>query len=244
MKTSIITVFFCFLMVFSWGQDRQVSLASLDQLAHMSPARPGFRTFDNDGINYEGTPFLFDDWRVGRVQLKGQEEFSEELGIILDLQDDRIYIQLNAEFVSQFPVDKIGMVELYNDQDTLRYRPYNLGKSYGIGPNGFRFYQVLHDGDYVVLHGEKKYLRKEDYVEKLGMVTRPNKFMSLHSYWVSNGKIFKKAKKKSKSLKEILPPKDARKVKKIIKSNDLNIKKDQDFGEFFRLLEQEKYIQP
>jgi hypothetical protein len=197
-------------------------------------------TFDNDGMQIEGTPFLFDDWKTGRVRLEDQEEFSDEVGIILDLQDDQIYIQLNSDFVSEFPVNKVGAVEIYNEQDTFLFETFDLNKYYGIGPKGLRFYEVLHKGQYTVLHGHKKYLRKEDYVEKLGMVTRPNEFKSLHSYWLDNGKSIQRVKKRTSSVRSAIAPKDARKVKRIVKSNDLKIKKDKDFGALFRLLEEEK----
>jgi hypothetical protein len=240
MKTYIASIVCCLLTLSAWSQDRRLSQLNLEQLANTSPAGPGFMTFDNDGMQIEGTPFLFDDWKTGRVRLEDQEEFSDEVGIILDLQDDQIYIQLNSDFVSEFPVNKVGAVEIYNEQDTFLFETFDLNKYYGIGPKGLRFYEVLHKGQYTVLHGHKKYLRKEDYVEKLGMVTRPNEFKSLHSYWLDNGKSIQRVKKRTSSVRSAIAPKDARKVKRIVKSNDLKIKKDKDFGALFRLLEEEK----
>ncbi len=239
MRALIIVATLCLGSTLLWSQDRRVTLASLDQLAHMSPARPGFMTFDNDGMQFEGTPFLFDDWRNGRVKLKEQDVFSEQVGVILDLQDNRIYVQLASEFVSEFPVEKIRAVEIYNEQDTLLYETYDLGNYYGVGPKGIRFYQILHRGDYTLLHGEKKYLRREEYVEKFGIVERPNEFKSIHSYWLDNGRTIKKLKKRKSGLKDALYGKDARKAKRIIKANDLNIKKDEDLASFFAILEQE-----
>jgi hypothetical protein len=83
-------------------------------------------------------------------------------------------------------------------------------------------------------------LRKEEYIEKVGIVERPDEFRSLHSYWLNNGKSIKKVKKSTTSVKRVVTPIDARNVNRIIKNNDLKIKKDKDFGTLFRLLEKEK----
>lgn len=240
MKNLILSIIYFLLVCNAWSQNRQVTQLNLEQLASTSPASPGFMAFDNNGMQIKGTPYLFDEWKIGRVRLEGEKFFTGEIGILLDLQDDRIYVQLEDDFTAEFSVDKVDALEIYNEQDTALFETYDLFAYYGIGPKRLRFYEILHKGMYTVLHLQKKYLRKEEYIEKVGIVERPNEFRSLHSYWFNNGKSIKKIKKKTSSIKSAVTSREARKVNRIIKRNNLKIKKDKDFGTFFRLLEEEK----
>ena len=240
MKTLIASTIYILLVFNAWSQDRQVTQLNLEQLAKTSPSTSGFMTFDNNGTKIKGTPHLFDDWRTGRVRLEGEEYFTKEVDVILDLRDNQVYVQLNGGLVVEFPASKVIAVEIYNEKDTFLFETYDLYAYYGIGPKRLRFYEILHRGEYTVLHLHKKFLRKEEYIEKVGIVERPDEFRSLHSYWFNNGKSIKKVKKSTTSVKRVVTTIDARNVNRIIKNNDLKIKKDKDFGTLFRLLEKEK----
>ena len=102
MKNLILSIIYFLLVCNAWSQNRQVTQLNLEQLASTSPASPGFMAFDNNGMQIKGTPYLFDEWKIGRVRLEGEKFFTGEIGILLDLQDDRIYVQLEDDFIAEF----------------------------------------------------------------------------------------------------------------------------------------------
>ncbi|MEN0006652.1 MAG: hypothetical protein AAF798_21035 [Bacteroidota bacterium] len=212
-------------------------LYSVNQLANLNPKSTGFPTFSN--VNrVKGSPYLFEEWRQGQIQARGGNMLGEQLNLAVDLDNHVLYAQLNEDKYGDIPIEKIQMFTLTDDNKTYWFEVHDLSREFGIGPRGMKYYEVLHNGpNYLVLHYHDKYLRKESHVENLGMVRRPDKFMSLHEYYVYNGKKLIQVKKSSKSLRNALP-KEAKTIKKLIKKHDLKVKKEDDFVKLFILLDE------
>lgn len=215
-----------------------IDLYSVNQLAYLNPKSTGFPTFSNVDRT-EGTPFLYDSWRTGQIQVRGGDKLSEPVGLVLDLDNHVLYVQLDDDKYGDLPIQKVQTLTLTEKNKTYWFEVHDLEREFGEGPAGLKYYEVLHHGEeYTVLHYHEKYLRKESHIENLGMVRRPDKYMSLHSYYLFDGKKLTKVKRTSKGVRNAVPKK-AKTIKKLIDKHDLKMKEEDDFVKLFVLLEQQ-----
>lgn len=214
---------------------------SLSKLTFIRPGGPGLSDLANYGkLNRtEGTPFLYDDWAPGRVRYEGQPNNSEILDILPDLENNQLNIRLSSGYIGEFPMDRLDAVIVYGpDQDTVAYEIQDLHELFGIGDHGRRFYQVLHRGSrYLVLHQPIKYLRREEYVENLGMVRRPDKYMERNRYFIFDGTQLLEVKNNLRNISKAFPRK-ASTIKRLVRTNDLDLGNNEDLGRLFALLEE------
>ncbi|MEL6833619.1 MAG: hypothetical protein AAFP77_11545 [Bacteroidota bacterium] len=216
---------------------------SQEAISSFSFIRPTGPTLDNladyGKINRtEGTPFLYEDWAPGRIRFEGQPNYSEVLDLLPDLESNLLYIRLSSGYVGEFPMERLDAIEVYGpDQDTVSYVVQNLQELFGEGGYGRQFYEVLHRGGrYMVLHHPEKYLRREEYVENLGMVRRPDKYMERSEYYVFDGTRMVEVKSNLRSISKAFP-RNAATIKRLMRSHDLDLGDDQDLGRLFALLE-------
>lgn len=212
---------------------------SIAKLQFIRPEGPGLWDLSTYGkvTKAEGTPYWNDGWTTGRIRFGDQPEFSETLNVLLDLEKNELYIRLETGFVGEFPMEMLGAVEVHSPADTMVYETFHLRAKFAQGDAGHRFYSVLHRGDnYTVLHQPVKYLRREEYIENLGMVRRPDKYMDTNKYWVIDGTQLVEVKKNVRQLSGAFPAK-ASAIKRLVKEHQLDL--DKDLGRLFQLLEEE-----
>ena len=217
------------------------STKDITKLSFVRPEGPTLNDLSNYGkINRtEGTPYLYDTYTPGRIRFEGQPNFSEMLEVLLDLEKNQLYVKLSTGFIGEFPLEQLDAVQVYGTQDTLTFEALNMQELFGEGGYGRRFYRILHRGDrYLVLHQPIKYLRKEDYVENLGMVRRPDKYMERNQYWVFDGASIYEIKSNLRQISKVFPRKAAT-IKRLVNTNDLDLNKQDDLGRLFLLLEEE-----
>lgn len=225
------------------GQNTTAPKATQQQISQLSYIRPEGPTI-TDLADYgsarktEGTPYLYPEWAPGRIRFEGQPNFSEILDVMPDLENNELYIQLSTGYVGEFPMDRLDALEVYGpDQDTLSYEIQNLQELFGVGDHGRRFYEILHRGDrYLVLHQPIKYLRREEYVENLGMARRPDKYMGRSRFWVYDGTRLAEVKSNQRNIAKVFPRK-ASTIKRLVRSNELDLSNKADLGRLFELLE-------
>ncbi len=218
------------------------STKDITKLSFIRPEGPTLNDLSNYGkINRtEGTPYLHDAYTPGRIRFEGQPNFSEVLDVLLDLEKNQLYVKLSTGFIGEFPLDRLDVVQVYGPQDTLAFEALNMQELFGEGDYGRRFYRVLHRGDrYLVLHQPIKYLRKEDYVENLGMVRRPDKYMERNQYWVFDGASIYEIKSNLRQISKVFPRKAAT-MKRLVDTHDLNLNNQDDLGRLFLLLEEQE----
>lgn len=217
------------------------STKDITKLSFVRPEGPTLNDLSNYGkINRtEGTPYLYDAYTPGRIRFEGQPNFSELLDVLLDLEKNQLYVKLSTGFIGEFPLNQLDAVQVYGTQDTLTFEALNMQELFGEGDYGSRFYRVLHRGDrYLVLHQPIKYLRKEDYVENLGMIRRPDKYMERNQYWVFDGASIYEIKSNLRQISKVFPRKAAT-MKRLVNTHDLDLNKQDDLGRLFLLLEEE-----
>jgi hypothetical protein len=231
----LIALFFS--TAFLSAQDTQlVTQQSVARLAFLNPGGPGFSTFSNVDRT-EGTPYLLDNWQTGQIRFEGQENFSEDLEVLIDLENSHLYIRLSSGFSGEFPLARLNEVRVFAESDTLTYESMNLNNLFGAGPRLPQLYRVLYRSEqFLLLHQPSKYLRREEYIENLGMVRRPDKYMDQNDYWLYNGEELVEIKRKLRSLEEALPGQSSR-LRGLIRRNDLDLNEDADLATLFRLLE-------
>jgi hypothetical protein len=217
------------------------STKDITKLSFVRPEGPTLNDLSNYGkINRtEGTPYLYDAYTPGRIRFEGQPNFSEMLDVLLDLEKNQLFVKLSTGFIGEFPLERLDAVQVYGTKDTLTYDALNMQELFGEGDYGRRFYRVLHRGDrYLVLHQPIKYMRKEDYVENLGMVRRPDKYMERNQYWVFDGATLYEIKSNLRQISKVFPRKAAT-MKRLVNTHDLDLNKQDDLGYLFLLLEEE-----
>jgi hypothetical protein len=238
----LLLLFLCSTSFLLFAQDELPnSTKDITKLSFVRPEGPTLNDLSNYGkINRtEGTPYLYDAYTPGRIRFEGQPNFSELLDVLLDLEKNQLYIKLSTGFIGEFPLEQLDAVQVYGTQDTLTYEALNIRELFGEGDYGRRFYRILHRGDrYLVLHQPIKYLRKEDYVENLGMVRRPDKYMERNQYWVFDGASIYEIKSNLRQISKVFPRKAAT-MKRLVNTHDLNLNVQDDLGHLFFLLEEE-----
>lgn len=229
-------LFFCFSLTAIFAQDPLKTQENLARLAMINPNTPGFPTFSNVDRT-EGTPYLLDDWQKGQVQFGENANYSSVVEIAYNMESHQLIIKLSDGSAGLFPLKYLHAMRVFHEGDTLNFEAYDLNKQFGNGPVGYKLYKVLHRGENLLLHYPRKFLRKEKYVENLGMVRRPDLYMQLNTYWYCDGKQVVEIKKSMKALQKAIPRKAAT-IKRLVKKENINVKDAEDLGRLFALLEQ------
>jgi hypothetical protein len=213
-------------------QNRMKTLANTD-----GGSQGGVFTF-SEVVRREGHRFLFDDFVSGRVLFSGYEYLSEEVDLVIDGEFERLYILFEDETEGQLPLAQIQRIEVYPAEgDTVNYMVQDLGRLSSDATDGLRFYEILHRGDqFTVLHHERKYLRKEEYMENVGIVRRPDEYKSFHSYYLIFDNELHKIKKNRRKIEKALP-KYKRTIRQVEDATDNKLKDDNDLAQFFADLE-------
>lgn len=190
-------------------------------------------------VRREGHRFLFNDFLPGRVLFTGYEYLSEEIDMVIDGENDRLHILFEDETEGQLPLSQVQAIEVYHGEgDTVEYVVQDLSKITSEAGKGLRFYERLYGGeDFVVLHHERKYLRKEEYMENVGIVRRPDEYKTLHSYFVVHeGKVVK-IKKNRRKIEKALPA-YKKQIKQIVKQTNNKLKDNADLRQLFADLDE------
>lgn len=231
MKKKTLTLFclMCFLGLSLQAQQEVVSQGSLQNLSYLQPANLQFMEF-SEVNRVQGSPYFREQWDLGRILFIEYDDYTDKLGVSLDLETHQLYVKLDNGFVGKLPVEKVESVIIYVEEgDSVVWSSYNLNRDYKMGSARRLYYEEIFDGEkFTLLHGQEKYLRKEEYVENLGMVRRPDKYMSRDTYWmIYRGKMVQMKNCNERALCKALPS-FAPKIKRYAKKGDLNLKDHKD----------------
>lgn len=190
-------------------------------------------------VRREGHRFLFNDFLPGRILFTGYEYMSEEIDMVIDGENDRLHILFEDETEGQLPLSQIQAIEVYHGEgDTVEYVVQDLSKFTSEARKGPRFYERLYGGeDFVILHHQYKYLRKEEYIENVGIVRRPDEYRTLKSYFVVHDGEVIKIKKNRRKIQKALPA-YKKEIKQIVKQTDNKLKDNEDLRQLFAQLDE------
>lgn len=217
--------------------DRLINDQNFTRLAFASPGSHVLITTNRPQLHIENTPFYNENWLPGRVKIIGHDTFSRWAGVILELDKGELYVQLEEDFISNFPLRWVNLLQIDESGKITTFMVRDLFSDHNAGPKGHKFYEIIHLGEkYTLLKCHTKFLRKEDYVENLGMVRRPNKYMELYSYWVLAGNSLRPAGANKAAMKKAIPEK-ANRIDSYVKSKKLQLKKKEGLAQLMQLLE-------
>lgn len=216
----------------------QLEQANLVQLATMHTSTTGFQGFENPNARIKGTPYLGTNWQDGKIEIA--EGYSGTVGIALNIVDQILYVQFDDGSSVELPNTLLrGLLIEQENGEAISLEVHNLYETYGIGPRGYKYYQPLHKGEkYTLWELHTKHMRLEKYIENLGLVRRPNEFRSLYEYWLldEHGTLHKVKKNDKKLLKAF--PEHAKRIKSILKKQEIDIKTAEGLGQLFAALEE------
>ena len=241
MKKLLSFIIFCFFFSSTiFAQGTGLSDQSLTALGNLDPNSPIF-VMSSEGMKIDGSQFKNDDWMDGRIRLNKINAFSEVVQVLLDLENHEIYFRFkdDTENVGQLRTDELDAVVMYAESDTLMYEVHDLNKRAHEGPAGKKFYEILYAGENILLHLENKYLRKEDYVENLGMVRRPNIYKSRDAYYLIKGRRLHEVRRNVKSFEKVYPQ-YASQIKQLVKDEKIKVSKEAGMAQLMQLIEEEQ----
>lgn len=209
-------------------------------LGNLDPNSPIY-IMSSGGLKVDGSQFKHDDWVDGRIRLKKINAFSEIVDVLLDLENHEVYFRFknDPENIGKLQPNELDAIVMYSVEDTLLYEVHDLYKQAHEGPVGSKFYEILYAGESILLHLENKYLRKEEYVENLGLVRRPNVYKSLHEYYMIKGRRLYEMRRNVKAFEKVFP-RQASQIKKLVKENKIKLSKDDGMARLMQLIEKEQ----
>ena len=225
-----------------FGQTTRTSTSYSEQelraLGNIGPTSTGLRAIDNRYQGTEGTPFLSKNWQKGAFKLKEKEDFGQEVQIKLDLVEQLLYFKLPNGFGGSLPTANIQAFRVHTNQEHFRlFHIYPEAKIEGTTDTRPKFYEVLFDGKFVLLKRHLKEFVEADYKGAYSADRRYDEYVDKHVLWLQEaGKSFHKVKAKRKSLEQALP-KYANSIQKVIKSEKLALKKEEDIIQLLSALE-------
>ena len=111
----------------TWSQADDLKMK---ELAYLTPTLPGvFELRSNNQL--KGHPFLYDEWKPGKILFFDQKHYGNEVGIILDLERSRLFVKVGEAYTGTVPIEKITALKLYNGQDTLFFEVHDLNDESG-----------------------------------------------------------------------------------------------------------------
>lgn len=210
---------------------------NLDQLMSLNPLSPGARGFDNRYEGVKGSPYLFDDWQEGQALIRGNREPTEQLLLNLDQSENLLIVNVSGSNFGQVSANKIEAVYL---SDERVFRSFPLSLTEGRRDSTRRFYEVLYEGEFLLLKDHEKIFQKADYKGAYSADRRYDEFLSEQHYLLRapGAKVFEKfTNLKRKNLEKALPQYEDR-IRKLAKEKKWSLKEEKEAIALLRLLEQ------
>ena len=169
----------------------------------------------------EGTPFMFDEWKLADITLSRGKKF-EKIKARVDLcsQEAHFITRNNVEIVTHNGL--VTKIVLF-DSTTAGIDSFTLKTGFPAidNQNENNFYELLSDGRAQLVKSiRKKIVEKKNDVS--GQVEK--EFDSYENYYVFNKGVIKKIKRDKASVLDLLNDQQE-KIEEFIKSNNINLKR-------------------
>ncbi len=177
----------------------------MQYLGSLNPFEAGGRVVDLRYEGVKGTPLLFDDWVVCRMQMIKPVERIIEVEVVLNLTEQRLFFRsIGGKGGGELPLDLFDAI-LFTEQDKyLRIFPEN--EIEGGNNDQLRFYEVMHEGEVVFMKSLKKLFREADYRGAYSPDRRFDEYVYKEEYFIGpNSGPFTKVRLKEKLLLKALP---------------------------------------
>jgi hypothetical protein len=173
--------------------------------------------------DYEGTIFLFDDWRPGLVLLKNGESF-DSLQLKYDEVKNILFVKIeDKDYRFTADVKEFAIYSPENHPLIFRHYPVSLGKE---KDDEKTFYEVLKDGNCQLLRLRRKQLINEP-TNVPGLKNKKIEEELLYFILMPDSGLHRIKKRTEKELLLLFPIKNET-LKEFIKDKNLNLKTDKD----------------
>lgn len=233
--TLLITLFFSVVMAQQVFDPEQ----NLRELGNLSPYSAGAVAFDNRYEGIQGTPFLFEDWRIGSIKFAKQDTFGTPVKLNVDLITQVVTVLLRNGSVGEMSATYIRELKV-SDPATKASRQFIVareGDIEGIRSVRLKFYEILHKGEFTFLKLVEKKFKKADFQGAYSADRRYDEFLTQESYWLQiPGKPFEKVNLKRKDIEKALAGYETQ-MAEITKKNKLNLNQEKDIVQLLSQLE-------
>jgi hypothetical protein len=135
---------------------------NMRQLVELTPFSPGARVFDRSYEGVKGSPYLEDAWLDGKLKIFGGK-LVEDLKLNINLQTQLVLVNLKTGGVGHVPIDKMEYVVVESAEGPRTFRRLGASLVEGVASPELRLYEVLHDGEFILLKRHDKKFRKANY---------------------------------------------------------------------------------
>jgi hypothetical protein len=238
-KQTLLLTFLCFSSLLFSQTQTNYSENDLRDLATLNPNTPGVRSIDLRYEGIKGTQFLSEEWQQGAFRLKGQEEFSQDISVQLNLIEHALYFQLNNGFTGVLPTAKVEALRITTGPEQYRlFRVFPEAEVEGGNENKLKFYEVLFEGPFLLLQYHYKMFREADFKGAYSADRRYDEYVDLNTLWLKEeGKRFEKIKIKRKDIENALPS-CADKIQKVMKAEKISLQKEEDLVDLLTALQE------
>lgn len=206
----------------------------LVNLGSLSPYSPGVRGFDNRYEGVKGSPYWYEDWQNGYIVVQDKGKISQPVSLQLDQYNRTLYFRIEGKTSGYLPAKQIQSVELENG-DFWGSFPESLVESQKS--DKWKFYRVLHRGNFTLLKSGDKILKKADYQGAYSPDRRYDEFISEESYYFSaDNKTFEKIRLRKKTIIKIFPDREVQ-INNLLRKNDWDSETESGFVALLKALE-------
>lgn len=208
----------------------------LRTLGNITPYSPGVTGFDNRYEGVKGTPYWYDNWQSGYVVVQGKGKLEKSIPLQLDAYNHMIYFRIEDKVAGFLPAKSVQSVIL---DDGSVWQSFPEAMVAGNKSEKWKFYRVLHQGDYLLLGSADKILKKADYQGAYSADRRYDEFLVEEGYFLSaDQKSFEKIKLKTKQIPKFFPGREAT-VERLIKKQGWDTETETGFVQLLQALEKE-----
>ncbi len=162
---------------------------------------------NNRYANAQGSPFLYEDWRSGRLLLKGQDSIQSEVLINLDLVSELVLVKLrdgSTGMISPFSIQKVEI-----QGQAYLYRTFVVETEHRLLENSNNrpvFCEVLYNGNLKLLRRIHKRMY-QPYATPYTISDGHWEIATIEMFWLqkADGKDYHRLKLNRRSIEKALP---------------------------------------
>jgi hypothetical protein len=179
-----------------------------------------------------GSPFIFEDWFDGILDVNNRGFGQDRNPIKIDILDQKILIQFDERKEQALPLSTITGVILYKSDSTFLFRRMSLP-----GVNEDKLCQVLHDGVFQFYKEHVKIYKKAKLEDNILTNSSEDQILDRRYYYLkAPNNDMKKIKLTKKSVLKAMPDWEDR-VSSYIKLNKIKQFSEQQLKQLLMLLE-------
>lgn len=207
-------------------------------LNDVSPYNRGTKGFDLRYEGVKGTPLLFEDWQVAKIQLANRDTFSASAKINIDLEQNVLLLQWKDGKVGQISLSKIKAFQTEDKDGTHSWQLMTEKEVEGTTNSQLKVYETLSAGKFTLLKSVKKSFKKANFKEAYSIGNRFDEYIMQVDYWLrEEQKPYQEIKLKRKALEEALPRQTSR-IESVLKKQKLNLGDEKEMVVLLKALEE------